>query len=62
VPAGRLATAYGVFAAYQGAAALAGGALAGALYDGGTLDLVVVVGACQAASLVLLGRVLTRRG
>lgn len=32
VPRGSLATAYGVFAAYQGSAALAGGALAGALY------------------------------
>lgn len=32
VPHQRRATAYGVFAAYQGAAALAGGALAGALY------------------------------
>jgi MFS family permease len=62
VPAGRLATAYGVFAAYQGAAALAGGALAGWLYGGGSLDLVVVVGACQAVSLVLLAKVLRRRG
>ena len=32
VPKARLATAYGVFAAYQGVAALAGGVLAGALY------------------------------
>jgi MFS family permease len=62
VPSGRLATAYGVFAAYQGAAALAGGALAGWLYDGGTLDLVLVVGACQVVSLVLLAKVLRRRG
>jgi MFS-type transporter involved in bile tolerance (Atg22 family) len=62
VPSRRLATAYGVFAAYQGAAALAGGALAGWLYDGGTLDLVLVVGACQAVSLVLLAKVLRRRG
>jgi MFS-type transporter involved in bile tolerance (Atg22 family) len=62
VPSGRLATAYGVFAAYQGAAALAGGALAGALYGGGTLDLVIVVGACQAVSLLLLGAVLRPRG
>ena len=54
VPSARLATAYGVFAAFQGAAALAGGLLAGALYDGGRLDLVLVIGACQAASLVLL--------
>jgi hypothetical protein len=62
VPSTRLATAYGVFAAYQGAAALAGGALAGALYDGGRLDLVLVVAACQAVSLALLVKVLRRRG
>jgi MFS family permease len=62
VPSGRLATAYGVFAAYQGVAALAGGALAGALYGGATGDLVLVVGACQAVSLVLLVVVLRRRG
>ena len=60
VPSARLATAYGVFAAFQGAAALAGGLLAGALYDGGRLDLVLVIGACQAASLVLLLVVLRR--
>lgn len=62
VPSPRLATAYGVFAAFQGAAALAGGLLAGALYSGGRLDLVLVLGACQAASLVLLVVVLRRRG
>jgi MFS-type transporter involved in bile tolerance (Atg22 family) len=62
VPSARLATAYGVFAAFQGAAALAGGALAGWLYDGGILDLVLVVGACQVVSLVLLVIVLRRRG
>ncbi|MGZ6752707.1 MAG: MFS transporter [Nocardioides sp.] len=62
VPSPRLATAYGVFAAYQGVAALAGGALAGWLYGGGRLDLVAVVAACQAVSLVLLGVVLRRRG
>jgi MFS family permease len=61
VPSGRLATAYGVFAAFQGAAALAGGALAGWLYDGGVRDLVVVVALCQAVSLVLLVRVLRPR-
>jgi hypothetical protein len=62
VPAARLATAYGVFAAFQGGAALAGGLLAGALYTGARLDLVLVVGACQIASLVLLVVVLRRRG
>ena len=62
VPSPRLATAYGVFAAYQGVAALAGGALAGWLYTGGRVDLVLVLGACQAVSLVLLVVVLRRRG
>lgn len=61
VPSPRLATAYGVFAAYQGVAALAGGALAGWLYGGGRVDLVVVVAACQAVSLGLLVVVLRRR-
>jgi MFS family permease len=61
VPAARLATAYGVFAAFQGGAALAGGALAGALYGGGVGDLVAVVGLCQAVSLVLLVLVIRRR-
>ena len=61
VPSGRLATAYGVFAAFQGASALAGGALAGWLYGGGVRDLVVVVAVCQAISLVLLVRVLRPR-
>ncbi len=62
VPAGRLATAYGVFAAFQGGAALVGGVLAGALYGGGVRDLVLVVALCQAVSLVLLVVVLRRRG
>jgi hypothetical protein len=61
VPSPRLATAYGVFAAFQGVAALAGGLLAGALYNGGRLDLVLVLGACQAVSLALLVMVLRRR-
>ncbi|MCW2794229.1 MAG: major facilitator superfamily 1 [Nocardioides sp.] len=62
VPSARLATAYGVFAAFQGGAALGGGALAGALYGGGVVDLVVVIGLCQAVSLGLLVRVVRRRG
>jgi len=60
VPAPRLATAYGVFAAFQGAAALAGGVVAGALYDDGTGDLVVVIAVTQVASL-LLTLVVTRK-
>jgi hypothetical protein len=60
VPAPRLATAYGVFAAFQGGAALLGGLVAGALYSGGRTDLVVLIGLCQVVSLVLLVRVLRR--
>jgi MFS family permease len=61
VPAARLATAYGVFAAFEGAAALLGGGLAGWLYGGGRLDLVLVVAACQVLSLVLLVAVFRSR-
>ena len=61
VPAARLATAYGVFAAFEGAAALAGGGLAGWLYGGGRLDLVLVVAVCQVLSLVLLVAVFRSR-
>ena len=63
VPAPRLATAYGVFAAFQGGAALAGGGLAGWLYGGGTADLVAVVAVFQVLSLILLLAVFhSRRG
>jgi MFS family permease len=54
VPTARLATAYGVFAAFEGAAALAGGGLAGWLYAGSRWDLVVVLLVAQALSLTLL--------
>ncbi len=54
VPATGLATAYGVFAAFQGAAALGGGALAGALYADHLRALVAVVVVLQALSLILL--------
>src|SRR6478672_11433828 len=60
VPSPRLATAYGVFAAFQGAAALLGGLLAGALYSGARVDLVLVLGACQVVSFGLLVVVLRR--
>ena len=59
VPAGRRATAYGVFAGVQGAAALAGGTLAGILYERSLPALVIVVAAVQFVALVLL--VLTLR-
>lgn len=54
VPAGRRATAYGVFAAIQGIGALAGGGLAGALaaHHAGLLSLVVI--GLQFVSLALL--------
>jgi MFS family permease len=54
VPAARLATAYGVFAAFEGAAALAGGGLAGWLYAGSRWDLVAVLLLAQVLSLTLL--------
>lgn len=58
VPAGRRATAYGVFAAIQGIGALAGGGMAGALATHHAGLLTVVVAILQAASLVLLLRTL----
>ena len=54
VPASGLATAYGVFAAFQGAAALGGGVLAGALYADHLGLLVVLVAVLQVISLGLL--------
>ncbi|WP_229899512.1 MFS transporter [Streptomyces capoamus] len=54
VAPGRRATAYGVFAGIMGGAALAGGALAGALYEVSIPLLIVVVVGIQAAALVLL--------
>jgi hypothetical protein len=60
VPASRLATAYGAFAAFQAVAALAGGGLAGWLYDAHRGALVATVVAAQAVALVLLVGVLLR--
>ena len=54
VPASGLATAYGAFAAFQGAAALGGGVLAGALYADHLGLLVVLVAVLQLVSLALL--------
>ena len=54
VPHESLATAYGVFAAAQGGAALVGGVLAGALYADHLGLLVAAVGVLQVASLVTL--------
>jgi hypothetical protein len=53
VPGGREGTAYGVFAAFEGAGALAGGALYGALYAARP-TLIAAVAALQGMALVLL--------
>jgi MFS family permease len=60
VPAARLATAYGAFAAFQAVAALAGGGLAGWLYGVHRGALVDTVVAAQVIGLVLLAGVLVR--
>jgi MFS family permease len=54
VPTARLATAYGVFAAVQGAAAIGGGLMAGALYERSLPLLIAAVAATQVVALVLL--------
>jgi MFS family permease len=61
VPSSRRATAYGVFAAVQGAAAIAGGVMAGALYERSLPILIAAVAASQLAALVLLIVTLHRR-
>jgi Major Facilitator Superfamily len=58
VPATRRATAYGMFAAVQGVAAVAGGALAGGLSTRSVPALVGIVAVLQLAALVLLLRTL----
>ncbi len=60
VPRGRLATAYGVFAAFQAGAALVGGVLAGWLYDVQRTALASVIGGAQLVALALLVAVLRR--
>lgn len=54
VPAARRATAYGMFAAVQGVAAIGGGALAGILYERSIPLLILAVAGTQALALVLL--------
>jgi MFS family permease len=54
VPPPRRATAYGVFAAIQGGAAVLGGVLAGALYSRSIPALVAVVAVTQVLAAVLL--------
>jgi MFS family permease len=60
VPRERRATAYGVFAALQGAGALLGGVAAGALYQHSVPALVTVAAVVQAAALLILLPVLRR--
>jgi hypothetical protein len=60
VPASRLATAYGLFAAVQGAAAIAGGVMAGALYERSLPILIAAVVVTQIIALVLLIATLRR--
>ena len=54
------ATAYGVFAAVQGAAAIGGGVMAGALYERSLPILIAAVVASQVVALVLLIATLRR--
>jgi MFS family permease len=54
VPRHRLATSYGVFATAQGLGALAGGVLAGGLYERHLHLLVLIIGVLQALSLATL--------
>ncbi|MEU6076951.1 MFS transporter [Micromonospora sp. NPDC047074] len=61
VPAARRATAYGVFAAVQGLAALAGGAVVGILYSRSVPALIVALAATQLLALGLLAATLPRR-
>ncbi|HEY0403039.1 MAG TPA: MFS transporter [Blastococcus sp.] len=60
VPRERRATAYGVFAALQGAGALIGGVAAGAIYEQSVPALVAVVAAVQAVALLMLVSVVRR--
>ncbi len=58
VPAARRATAYGVFAAVQGVAAIAGGVIAGALYATALPALVAIVAILQVGTAALLAATL----
>ncbi len=60
IPTARRGTAYGIFAAAIGAAALVGGTLTGALYETSLPLLIAVVAGVQAAALVLYGVWATR--
>jgi MFS family permease len=58
VDAPRRATAYGVFAALQGVAAIGGGLLAGWLYERSLTALVTIIAVVQVVAAVLLARAL----
>ena len=58
VPRPRRATAYGLFAAVQGAGALIGGAVAGVLYERSLTGLLIAVAAAQVIALLILVPVL----
>ncbi|TQL38650.1 MFS transporter [Salinispora arenicola] len=60
VPRQRRATAYGIFAAVQGAGALVGGVTAGTLYESSLTWLLVAVAAAQAVAILILVPVLAR--
>jgi MFS family permease len=60
VPPPRRATAYGMFAAVQGGAAILGGTMAGALYSRSVPALVAAVALTQVVTLVLLVATLRR--
>ena len=62
VPGRRRASAYGVFAGVQGAAAVLGGGTAGALYARSVPLLVAVVAVTQVAAALLLAAALRRAG
>jgi len=53
VPAGRRATAYGVYAAVQGGGAMLGGVIAGGIYPYSTTVLGLTIAAIEAAALIL---------
>ena len=57
----RLATAYGVFAAFQGVAALVGGTLAGGLYSEHRTLLIALIALAQVVSAVHLFVAMRRR-
>jgi MFS family permease len=62
VPAPRRATAYGVFAAVQGSAAVVGGTMAGALYTRSLPALITAVALIELVALALLVATLRHRG